>query len=116
MNVSAVNASGRAAHRSAGRDCPALKACLLSVIAGNAALHKSAPHIANHDGASLRGLSRFASGQGEASGQNHSSNHIHPSDVFCPFNLSGAELQLWRQCRAADRGHQIASRGVSGVF
>lgn len=42
--------------------------------------------------------------------------HIHPSDVFCPFNLSGAELQLWRQCRAADRGDQIASRGVSGVF
>lgn len=42
-------------------------------------------------------------------------NHIHPSDVSCPFNLSGSELQLWRQCRAADRGHQIASRGVSGI-
>lgn len=29
--------------------------------------------------------------------------HIHPSDVFCPFNLNGAELQEWRRCRAADR-------------
>ncbi len=116
MIFSSVNAGDRVPNRSACGDPFAFDASFLGVKLSDASLRGPLPEFSHHDGATLGRGGALTTGQRHDSAQNPKSQHIHPSDLFCPFNLSGAELQLWRQCRAADRGHQIASRGVSGVF
>lgn len=81
----------------------AFDAGLLSMVGSDASLHVCAPKLADHHRAAFGCRGALASGQSERSSDSKNPDHIHPLDLHCPFNLSGPELQLWRQCRAADR-------------